>query len=131
MLQYLSLQDSTPGVFNLEDIIKHTGVTHKQLELECDDVLLNDIAEHIVSYWKYGPRLGISAADITTFQQNMMIADDAKLITAEVFKKWHNRRTFHATYRVLVEVALELGDETGATKICEICAEGMLAVIVI
>ena len=114
-------------MITLEELIRHTGVTHEQLEQECDDVLLNDIAEHIVSYLKYGPKLGLSAADITTFQQNMTIAHNAKLITAEVFKEWHKKRSFLATYRALAEVALELGDGTGATNICEICAKGMLA----
>ena len=118
-------------MITLEELIRHTGVTQKQLEQECDDVLLNDIAEHIVSYSKYGPKLGLSAADITTFQQNMRIADNAKLITAEVFKEWHKKRSFLATYRVLAEVALELGDGTGAKTICELCAKGTLAVIVI
>ena len=129
MLQYLSLQDSTLGVISLEELIRHTGVTHEQLEQECDDVLLGDIAEHIVSYSKYGSKLGLSAADITTFDLDPRIAHNAMLITAKVFKEWHKKRSFRATYRVLAEVALELGDGTGATKICEICAKGTLVVV--
>ena len=124
------LQDSASGVISLDEVMKHTGVTDEQLKQECDDVLLGDIAEHIVNYQKYGPKLGLSAADITTFQQNMRIADNAKLITAEVFKKWHKKQSFLATYKVLAEVALELGDGTGAKVICEICAKGTLVVIV-
>ena len=99
------------------------------MEQECDNGLLSDIAEHIVDYSKYGSKLGLSTADITSLQLNLRIAHNAKLITAEVFKEWHKRQSFRATYQVLAEVALELGDGTGATKICEICAKGVLAVI--
>ena len=113
------------GVISLDAIIKRTGVAKEQLDHPCDDeVLLEEITQHIVNYQQYGPRLEISGADISTFERDLRFAYSIKKITLEVFKLWHQRKKYDATYRVLAEVALKLGDGTGAEKICQICAEG-------
>ena len=120
----MQLQDRG-GVISLDAIIKRTGVTEEQLDHPCDDkVLLGKITEHIIDYQQYGPMLGISDADIGTFERDIRYAYSVKKITLEVFKLWHELKKYKATYRVLAEVSLELGKGTGAEKICQICAKG-------
>ena len=115
------------GVLTLDEAIKKTGVTGEQLDHPCDDeVILDEIAEHIVKYRHYGSRLHLSSADITAIESNPRLAGDIKLITAQVFKSWYRKDPYGATYRVLAEVAIQLKDGAGAKKICEICAEGTM-----
>ena len=98
-----------------------TGVTGNQLDQECDDLVLTEIAEYIVEYKRYAPWLGVDGATVKAFVHDHTISDNIKLITAEVFKDWHNRMQNEATYRALALVALKLKDGKGARKICEIC----------
>ena len=111
-------------MISLENLKRRTGVTDEQLEKEVNDLHLDDLSEHIVDYRKYGPRLHLSEADIKNIEHNPRLYDSVKLITAEVFKEWHKKLSFKATYKELVEVALKLEDGTGAEIICKICAEG-------
>ena len=109
-------------MISLENLMKRTKVTNEQLDKEVDNLHLNDLSEHIVDYKKYGPRLGLSDADIKTFERDHTISYSIKLITAAVFKEWHRKRVSEATYRELVEVALKLEDGTGAEEICKLSA---------
>ena len=99
--------------------MRRTGISDEQLDQECDDELLKELSQHIVDYRKYGPRLGLSDADIRTFECDPTMYFSIKLITAAVFMEWHARKGLKATYRVLVEIALKLEDGTGAEKICQ------------
>ena len=116
---------------NLSDIIKHVGVTDEQLDQECSDALLLEIAQKIVTYQRYAHKLGLSDPEIISFQHNMTVANDVRLITAEVFKSWHRKQAYLATYRALAMVAAQLGDKSGAQIICEICAKGKFNFIVL
>ena len=101
--------------------MRRTKVTNTELDKEVLDVHLDDMSEHIVEYRKYGPRLGLTEADIKTIERNHTISYSIKLITAKVFKEWHRKRDFEAKYRELVNVALKLEDGSGAEVICRIC----------
>ena len=98
--------------------MSRTGVTDEQLNQECENELLEELSQHIVEYRKYGPRLGLSDADIRTFERDPTMYYSIKLITAAVFKEWHRVKESRATYRALVEIALKLEDGIGAEKIC-------------
>ena len=108
----------------LENLKRQTGVTDEQLNKEVNDLDLDDLSEHIVEYRKYGQRLHLSEADVKSIERDPRLFHSVKLITAEVFKEWHRKLSFEATYRELVEVALKLEDGIAAKKICEVCVEG-------
>ena len=109
-------------MISLEHLKRRTGVTDDQLNKEVDDLHLDDLSEHIVEYRKYGRQLHLSEADVKHIERNPRLYYSVKLITAAVFKEWHGKLSFEATYRELVEVALKLEDGIGAKKIYKICA---------
>ena len=81
------------------------------------------MAESIVAYRRYGPRLGLKDADIENIELDRRVSHSVKLITAAMFKEWHTRMRSDATYGFLVETALSLEDGTGAEEICSLCAK--------
>ena len=85
---------------------------------------MKELSQHIVDYRKYGPRLGLTDADIRTFERDPTMYFSIKLITAAVFMDWHSKKESQATYRVLAGIALKLEDGTGAEKICQMSARG-------
>ena len=102
----------------MDSVMASTGATKELLERECVDQDLCEIAEYAVTYQVYGPRLGLTAADITEHEKNPRYSDSVKLITAAVFKEWHKKNGSMATYYVLVEMFLKSGDRIAAEKVC-------------
>ena len=115
----------------MEKLIKSTGVTAEQLDQECDDAILKDIADQIVEYQRYGSKLGLSETDIKACRLSPDADGNIKLITAKVFQMWHKEKGDDATYRALANVALKLRDGTGAKIICQICKEGNIPSMII
>ena len=110
-------------MITLDRLKELTGVTNEQLDKECEEIHLEQLAQSIVEYRKYGSRLGLTRADIREIEQQPALVFSMKDKTAAVFKEWHRRSPSHATYRALVEVALKLEDGSSAIKICKLCVE--------
>ena len=84
---------------------------------------MTDIARHIQhhDYGKYGLKLGVDEDTIHEFERDPQVST-----AAAIFKDWHRREQNNATYKKLVLVALELNDEAGLKKICQMCSKGKL-----
>ena len=117
---------SRERVIPLTRLKNRTGVTDEQLDQDVDDDALDTLSDYIVDYRKYGPRLGLSSAKIKNIEQDPALFYSMSKKTAEVFKEWHKKKSSKgsdATYRDLIEVALQLEDGIAAEKICQICYE--------
>ena len=111
---------------SLKSLKDHTGVTDRQLDQEVSDDDLDTLSQDIVEYRKYGSRLGLNDADIRDIEQHPAVFYSLKAKASEVFKLWHSRKRYEATYRFLLNVAFQLNDGNAAEKICHICAKSKL-----
>ena len=110
--------------------MRHTKVTVEQLDqpLNFDVGHAEDLSEQFFEYRKFGPHLGLTEEDIREIELNSVYHSNIKLISAAILRKWCEDKQSQATYRALVHVALAIKDETGAEKICQLCAEGQINV---
>ena len=112
-------------VREMESVMASTGATKELLDRECVDQDLCEIAKHAVDYQVYGPKLGLTPADITEQERNPSISHSVKLITSAVFQKWHRKNGSMATYYVLVEMFLKSTDRIAAEKVCRMLKANM------
>ena len=99
----------------------------EQLDQPCTEKILAKIAQHIIKYQQYGFELDLTRAEIEAIEGAPATFGSITARTTAVFHKWRSKKNLKgetATYRSLLKVALELQDESGAVKICEICAQG-------
>ena len=93
------------------------------MDKEVNNDSLVSLAQHIVDYRKYAPRLGLSDSDIKDIENNPLLFYSLRQKSEAVFKEWHKKKLGSATYRRLVDVALQLEDGIAAERICEACVK--------
>ena len=106
----------------LEQLKEYIGVTDEQLGLICSDRHLDKIADKISNYLQYAHALELK--ERKTVEIHTDICYSFLLKTQTILLTWKNDNIYTATYRRLVEAALELGEGHVANALCQFCKGG-------
>ena len=101
---------------SLDELIAYVGVSLGDLDARCEDDDLAELSQPISASWKLlAPFLKLTDAEIEDID-----SDNAKtrLKVLSMLKVWKKKNAFQATFRVLVEVLLKVGDAETAEKVC-------------
>ena len=100
---------------SLEDLKQHVKVSDEQLDQQCSDEHIREIALNMPSWELYAPYLGLTTVEVDG------IADDARRYeqrTLKTLEKWKTKLVFKATYRSFINVCLKLKNADLAEKVC-------------
>ncbi len=95
-----------------------TGVTDYQLKQKCQDEHLRKISQHVGNRHDFAAKFGLLPALIAGIQIDPSLSFAQK--TQKVLMWWRDNND-NATYLKFVQVCLELGNGSVASKMCEIC----------
>ncbi len=99
------------------DIVRHVGICEVDLDRECSNEHLQEIGTFLPNWPKFAEALLLTPAQITGIQVNPNICYEMK--AEKVLELWHDRESFRATYRRLVEICLHrFKHGEAAKKIC-------------
>ena len=99
----------------LDELLKEVGITHKQLNEKCTNEHLHDIALFLKSWRTLAPQLGLSSSEVEAVEGN---AHSEKERRQKFLESWKAKFAFKATYRVLVEALLKIGNADQAEQVC-------------
>ncbi len=100
--------------------MNRVGIDKDLLDKECSDDHLRKISYILPDWLTYAKALRFTDPDTRDITDNLQLSNSTHAMKAlRVLEKWHMRYAFKATYYYLIEVCLNLGHVTIATKICE------------
>lgn len=100
---------------DIEELIAHVGLPFADLNTRCEERDLLELSLLIPSWDKVAPFLELSEADIEDIDSE---SSKSRAKVLNMLKKWKGKHAFRATFKVLVEVFLKLGDAEMAEKVC-------------
>ena len=110
----------------LQELKDHTGVTNKQLQLQCSDDHLEKIAPKIGNWTSYAFMLKLDEWQIQAVRVNQDLNYLHKIM--EVLKMWKKNNVQNATYLNLVRGCLKVGDGVVAANVCELAISEFVCV---
>ena len=99
----------------LDELLKHVGLTDKQLDETCTHKHLQDIALFLKSWRTLAPQLELSS-EVEVIERD---AHNEKERKQKFLEAWKEKFAFKATYRVLVEALLKIGSAEQAQQVCD------------
>ena len=102
----------------LQELKDHTGVTDKQLQLQCSDEHLEQIAYKIGNWTSYAFILKLEEWQVQSVKVNLELDYLHKIM--EVLKMWKKNNVHNATYLSLVRGCLKAGDGIVAGDVCQL-----------
>jgi hypothetical protein len=99
----------------LGELVEHVGLSDADLGTRCEDEDLSDLCLLIPSWKTLAPFLKLTDTEIEDIDSDNSKSREKVL---SMLKKWKRKHTFQATYKVLVEVFLKVGDAETAEKVC-------------
>ena len=105
------------AAITLEELLEEVGVHPEKLNESVSDDHLRAIAIFLTSWWRVATYLGLSENDLGDVEQEGKDEQDKRL---KVLQIWKGKFGFKATYRMLVEVLLQLAKADIAEKICHL-----------
>ena len=110
-----SAMAEAPEPIDIADLAFKAGVSVEDLDQECRECDLSDLA-HLCDPWELiGHYLRLKEADVSAIKENYSIAEIRRLI---MLKKWRDTN-LRPTYRVLIEALLRCGKTWQALAICK------------
>ena len=101
----------------LDALLNELGMTHLQLEVTCTRQHLQDIALFLKSWRTVAPYLGLSTAEVEEIERDGKEEKERRLKTLE---SWKSKFAFKATYMVLIETFLKIGQASQAEQVCHV-----------
>ena len=103
----------------LDELLKEVGITPKQLDEKCTDEHLHDIALFLKSWRTLAPHLmrSSSSSEVEAVERNSHGEEEKK---QKFLESWKAKFAFKATYRVLVEALLKIGNADQAEQVCHL-----------
>ena len=101
----------------LDELLKEVGITHMQLEEKCTNEHLHGISLSLKSWRTLAPQLGLSSSEVEAVDRD---AHSEKERRQKCLESWKAKFAFAATYRVLVEALLEIGNADQAEEVCRL-----------
>ena len=101
----------------LDELLKKVGITPEQLNETCTNDHLHDIALFLKSWRTLAPHLQLSSNDVEAVDED---AHSAKERRQKFLESWKAKFAFTATYRVLVEAFLKIGNADQAEEVCRL-----------
>ena len=99
----------------LDGLLKEVGIPMSLLEQRCSDDHLTSIS--LFLYWrKVAPHLGLDETDIEEIDSKK-IEPEKRL---EMLQKWKMKKSYLATFKVLVEALLKVGCADHAERVCRL-----------
>ena len=99
----------------LNDLVRVTGVLLQKLDEPCSDEHLRTISSDLTHWRTVAPHLGLEDGDIEEIERDARKESEKR---PKVLRKWKNKYSFKATYRVLTEALLKCHMADHAEKIC-------------
>ena len=101
----------------LNDILNKTKIGVKDIDKECSDEHILDIAL-ILEKWELVARsVGLNSTDIETIKHS---STDLELQRMHFLERWKKKFAFNATYRCLVEGLLKCNLTDLAVRVCSL-----------
>ena len=98
----------------LDELLKEVGLTPKQLEEKCTNEHLHNIALSLKSWRTLAPHLGL---EVDAVDRDAHGEEEKK---QKCLESWKAKFAFKATYRVLVEALLKIGNADQAEEVCRL-----------
>ncbi len=103
----------------VSELARVTGITESELDKPCTDDDLLEISLLIVQWRTLGPHLGLEQFDIVALEHNLSEEGERPLGSLQ---RWRDKKSYHATYAVLVNALLRLGWTEIARKVVSLLA---------
>lgn len=100
---------------SIEELAAHVGLSLTDLDTRCEEEDLSELSLLIPVWSKVAPFLKLTDADIEDIDSE---SSKSRVKALNMLKKWKGKLAFRATFKVLVEVFLKLGDAEMAEKVC-------------
>ena len=101
----------------LDELLSKVGVKPTQLEEVCSDEHLQKIAQSLESWRELRVHLGVSQADVEAIERDSHSEPEKR---QQMLQLWQKRFAYKATYRVLVEGLLSIGNAKMAHTVCRL-----------
>ena len=101
----------------LDELLDKVGVKPTQLEEVCSDEHLRKIAQSLESWRELSVHLELSGADVEVIERDKCSVPEKR---QQMLQKWREKFDFKATYRVLVEGLLSIGNAKMAHTVCHL-----------
>ena len=101
----------------LDDLVRVTGVPLQKLDEPCSDEHLRDISSGLTQWRTVAPHLSLEEGDIEEIERDIKTESEKRL---KALRKWKNKYSFKATYRVLTEALLKCRMAHPAEKVCRL-----------
>ena len=101
----------------LDELLQKVGVKATQLDKACSDKHLLKIAQSLESWRQLGCQLELSSAEIETIKGDGGNEPEKR---QQMLKAWQKKFAFKATYEVLVEALLNIGNAKMAAEVCSL-----------
>ncbi len=106
----------------IAELKERTKVTDSQLETEIKETDMLDVAAHFDNVETYPVMLGLNPAEQKDVKYALFL-NDMQTAMFHTLKVWRQHNPGAATYRALVDIALDMGKNELAQKMCEICRQ--------
>ena len=103
-----------------EELTAHVGISADELNKPCSDEHITSISLFLTNWQTVAPLLGLSETDEEDVEEEGKKTQDKRYKT---LRRWKNKNLFKATYRVLVDVFLRLGQADLAEKVCRLLVD--------
>ena len=101
----------------LDDLVRVTGVPLQKLDEPCSDEHLITISSDLTQWRTVAPYLGLKESDIEEIETDARTESQKR---SKALRKWKNKYSFKATYRVLMEALLKCHMADRAEKVCHL-----------
>ena len=106
-----------------EELIAYVGISADELNMPCSEEHITSISLFLPNWQTVAPHLGLTETDEEDVEEEGKKTQDKRY---KMLRRWKAKNLFKATYRVLVDVFLELRRADLAEKVCRLLIyEGM------
>ena len=100
-----------------DELLHRVGIKPTQLDEVCSDEHLRKIAQSLESWRELRVHLGLSRADGEEIERDSRSEPEKR---QKILQLWRDRFAFKATYKVLVEGLLSIGNAKMAETVCRL-----------
>ena len=104
----------------VEELIAYVGISADELNKPCSDEHIASISLFLTNWQTVAPHLGLTETDEEDVEEEGKKTQDKRY---KMLRRWRNKKSFKATYRVLVDVLLRLGEADLAEKVCKLLVD--------
>ena len=107
-----------PPAPTVTSLLKHHGLSEDNLNQEVASDKIHEISTLLTDDWKLlAPKMNLTEAEVNEIERDNHSEELKKI---GFLKKWKRKQSIRATYRVLVEVLISIGNTDGASKVCQL-----------